>query len=125
MILPDKYVYYALEMRVKTRVIHGTLCFIDNPNLINNAMKYFDIWNDGKYISQPFTEITRVIASNMTFDLFRIFIELNDLYTPPFTNDEIRIIMDVSKKYGYKVTHQCGYISIRREFYGNNLRTRH
>ncbi len=114
MFLNDEYVFHALEMRMKTKRYVGSLCKVPNQDVLHNAMKYFDIWNHEQFLSNPFHVITRELASNMTFETFRIFIELNDLYQPPFTMEEICIIMDVCKKFRYELTHNKGYISITR-----------
>lgn len=115
MILSEEYVLRALEMRVKTTRVVGTLCKIKDPELLHSAMLYFDIWNDGIYISHPFVTISQDIADNMTRDIFRIFIEYIHHWMPPFTFDEIRIIIIASKKYGYIVTRHKDRLSFRRD----------
>lgn len=124
MFLNDQHVFHALEMRMKTKKYIGSLCIVPSPLLLHNAMMYFDIWNHEEFISNPFHVLTKELFSNMTFETFRIFIELNDLYRPPFTIDEICFIMDVCNRYGYVLTHNKGYISIRRGN-PNDLRSRH
>lgn len=125
MLLSDEYVFHALEMRMKTRPVIGTLCKVPDTKHLHNAMKYFDTWNYGNYISQPYVKITPELARSVTFNVFRIFIDLNDLYHPPFTADEILVIIDLCKKFGYTLTHNKGYISIKREVMNEDIRTRH
>jgi hypothetical protein len=125
MILLEDYVYYAIELRLKTRQIVGSLCKVRDVRSIHNAMKFFDIWNHKEFISHPFAELDDEIFRNMTFNVFRIFIEINNLYMPPFTKREIQGIIRVSKKYGYVVTQNNGFISIRLEVPNENSHIRH
>lgn len=125
MILLEDHVYYVLELRMKTKRLVGSLCEVRDVKAIHNAMMFFDIWNHEKFISHPFTELDDDIFQNMTFNLFRVFIEINNLYMPPFTRREIQGIIRVSKKYGYAVTQNNGFISIRLEVPNENSHTRH
>lgn len=123
MVLSEQDVLRQIEMRVKTKRIVGTLCKIQDPNLLHKAMKHLDIWNDGIYISNPYCVITKNLMDNMTKDLFRIFIEYVAHWMPPFTLDEIRIIIDASTKYGYLVTVHKDRLSFRRDPTNENIWT--
>jgi hypothetical protein len=114
MMLNEVYVLRVLELRCKTEPVTGTLCRVEDPKLIQNAMSYLDIWNDGFYISHPYIELPEEVWDNVTEEVFKIFIDMVHLYLTPFTSDEIRSIIDVSKKYGYSVTKNKNHISIRR-----------
>ena len=114
MIHSPEYVLRAIELRIKTKPIIGTLCSIEDPSLIWNAMKYFQCYNHGNYVSHPFAELDDSIFENMDVDLFRVYAELNNLYGPPCTNGEIRSTIYHGKKLGYHVTQNKNYISIRR-----------
>lgn len=114
MILSEEYVLRAIELRIKTKPIVGTLCRTETPHLIHNAMKYFDIWNYGVYISHPYTTFTVELFDNMTEDLFKIFITMMHHYLPPCTSDEISCIIYYSEKLNYKVTVHNNILSFRK-----------
>lgn len=125
MILSEEEVLRRIEMRVKTTRIVGTLCKVRDPNLLYNAMSYLDVWNDGIYISNPYAYVDKTLFENMTEDLFRIFIEYVAHWMPPFTSDEIRVIMDACTKYGYLVTVHKDRLSFRRDPTNENIRSRY
>ena len=114
MILSDEYVLRAMELRIKTTPIVGTLCKIEDPTVIHNAMRYFQCYNYGMYISHPFIELTEDIYANMDINLFRIYIELLHHWMPPCTTGEIRSTIYYSKKFGYEVTKHNNRLSLRR-----------
>lgn len=114
MILESEYVFRAMELRIKTKPIVGTLCFIEDPKLIHNAMRYFDCWNHEQYISQPFIEIDKDLYENMDLELFKIYVELLRFWMPPCTTGEIRSTIDLCKKFGYELNRHKDRISIRR-----------
>ena len=114
MILSGEDVLYQLEMRIKTQVIVGTLCKVKSPEYLHNAMMYFDIWNHGSYISQPYTTLTPTLFDNMTKDLFRIAVEYIQHHRPRFSDEEIRLINEASQKWGYRITMHGNRLSFRR-----------
>jgi hypothetical protein len=121
MILPSEYVLRAMELRMKTVPIVGTLCAVKDPTLIWNAMKYFQCWNYGQYISHPFIELGPEIYQNMDQTLFRIYIELLHHWMPPCTSDEIRSTIYYAEKFGYQVTRNQNYMSLRRVKYDPSI----
>lgn len=114
MIHSSEYVLRAIELRIKTTPIIGTLCTIEDSSLVWNAMKYFQCYNHGKFISHPFVELDESIYENMDLDLFRIYAEMLHLYMPPCTDDEIHSTIYHGKKFGYQVNQNKNYISLRR-----------
>lgn len=114
MILSSEHVLRAMELRLKTKPIIGSLCSIEDPTLIWNAMKYFQCFNYGMYISNPYPELDQHIYDNMDRELFRIYIELLHHWMPPCTSDEIRSTMVLANKYGYEVNQHKSRISLRR-----------
>ena len=114
MVLSGKYVLRAIELRVKTTCIVGTLCEVKDPIAIHEAMKYFDIWNSGRYISNPYAELPQYIFDNMDENLFDIYIEYLHHWTPPCTANEIQSTIYLCNKFGYSLTRHKDYITMRR-----------
>lgn len=114
MILCDEYILRALELRLKTVPIVGSLCSVKNPRMIHSAMKYFDIWNHENVISHPFTELTYDIFDNMTPDLFKIIVEYLRIYAVKFTDQELQYLAFYGKRYGYECSVDNRVLSFRR-----------
>lgn len=114
MILSSEYVLRAIELRIKTKPLVGTLCTVEDPTTIWNAMRYFQCYNHGKYISHPFVELDHSIYENMDITVFTIFVELIHHWMPPCTNEEIRNTIYLCKKYNYQLTQHENRISMRR-----------
>lgn len=113
MILPDEYVLRAIELKVKTRRIRGTLCKIEGD--ITKAMVYHDCYGYDGYISNPFAILDEDVIGNLTPDTARILAHYLHHYTPPFTQDEVRCIIRAGSNFGYRVIHNKGYITMRKE----------
>ena len=114
MILSSEYVLRAIELRVKTVPIIGTLCSIKDPATIWNAMDYFQCYSHGQYVSQPFIELDQDIYNNMDLAMFKIYAEMLIHYMPPCTVDEIHNTIYLSKKFNYQVTVHKDRMSLRR-----------
>lgn len=113
MILSDEYVLRALELKVKTIRIRGTLCKIVGD--VTRAMLYHDCYNYEEYLSNPFAILPEEVIRNLTPDTARILAHYLHHYAPPFTHDEIRCIIRVASNFGYRVIHNKGYITMRKE----------
>jgi len=114
MILSSEYVLRAIELRLKTQRIVGTLCSVEDPVTIWNAMKYHQCYNHGKYISHPFVELDQPIYDNMDLNIFKIYVEMIHFWMPPCTSEEIRNTIYTGNIFGYDVTCHKNFISLRR-----------
>ena len=113
MILSDEYVLRAIELRIKTTRIVGTLCTVDDPKMIHKAMIYFDVWDHNGKISNPFSEFQPNWFKSMTPDVFRIFIEYMHHYGPAISDKEITLIIKWASKFNYVVTRHKDKVTFR------------
>jgi len=111
MIYDQEELLRIVDFRVKTTPYHGTLCKVQNRQSIIHAMTYFNIWDYSGFITNPYCEMSDEMIQQMDWAVYRIFVEYVLLYMPPFTRDEIRSIIDASKKFGYSVIRNNGYIN--------------
>ena len=115
MIPTEEEILRAIELRLKTVIVWGTLCRVLDYNAIYNAMDYFDVWADHGYISNPYATLSDEIFDHMTKDLFRIFIEYTHYWKPTFSDHERDRVLGLAKLYGYRVTCHNNRVSFRRD----------
>ena len=113
MVLSEEDVLRQMEMRVKTERIVGTLCKVRHPHMLYNAMKHLDVWNDGEYISNPYSHLSKDLMDNMTVDLFRIFIEYTHHWMPKWSKQELELINDACRRFKYQITVHDSRVSFR------------
>ena len=92
-----------IEMRIKPERLTGTLCRVRSRDLLMRAMIYLGEYDSDSYLSNPYCELSKDVYDAFSYYVFRIFVNYNNLYVPPFTVDEIQSIMDACKRFDYRV----------------------
>lgn len=114
MILNERHVYYAIELRIKTTKYHGTLCKMPEREYLIGAMRYFDEWDHKGFLSNPYARLDEHVFVNMTPDLFKAFVELTNYWGPEWTRPELGLIHKSAHRFGYNIIRHKMKITLRK-----------